>query len=91
MSELTGLAEKLKRAGHKLTAPRQAVVQVLEQEGSHLSPNEILAQGRQNTNYTIRYVRPDAILISGPDLPSVTFVQAPEGTTLDFEEKSAAE
>lgn len=46
MSELTGLAEKLKRAGHKLTAPRQAVVQVLEQEGEHLSPNEILAQGR---------------------------------------------
>ena len=47
MTELTGLAEKLKRAGHKLTAPRQAVVQVLEQEGSHLSPNEILVQGRQ--------------------------------------------
>jgi Fur family ferric uptake transcriptional regulator len=46
MTELTGLAEKLKRAGHKLTAPRQAVVQVLEQEGSHLSPNEVLAQGR---------------------------------------------
>ena len=47
MAELTGLAGKLKRAGHKLTAPRQAVVQVLEQEGAHLSPNEILAQGRQ--------------------------------------------
>jgi len=47
MSELTGLAEKLKRAGHKLTAPRQAVVQVLEQEGAHLSSNEILAQGRR--------------------------------------------
>jgi Fur family ferric uptake transcriptional regulator len=47
MTELTGLAERLKRAGHKLTAPRQAVVQVLEQEGAHHSPNDILAQGRQ--------------------------------------------
>jgi Fur family ferric uptake transcriptional regulator len=47
MTELTGLAEKLKRAGHKLTAPRRAVVEVLEQDGEHLSPNEVLARGRQ--------------------------------------------
>lgn len=45
----------------------------------------------QNTHYTIRYVRPDAISISGPDLPSVPFVQAPEGTTLDFQEERVAE
>ncbi len=47
MSELADLATKLKRAGYKLTAPRQAVVQVLEHEGEHLSPNEVLALGRQ--------------------------------------------
>jgi Fur family ferric uptake transcriptional regulator len=46
MSELNGLAQKLKRAGHKLTAPRRAVIQVLEEEGQHLSPNEVLAHGR---------------------------------------------
>jgi Fur family ferric uptake transcriptional regulator len=47
MSELTDLSEKLKRAGHKLTVPRRAVVQVLEQAGKHLSPNEVLTQGKQ--------------------------------------------
>ena len=47
MSELAVLATKLKRAGYKLTAPRQAVEQVLEHEGEHLSPNEVLALGRQ--------------------------------------------
>jgi Fur family ferric uptake transcriptional regulator len=47
MSKLTNLAEELRRAGHKLTVPRQAVLQVLEQEGEHLSPNEILARGKQ--------------------------------------------
>ena len=47
MSELADLATKLKRAGYKLTAPRQAVAQVLEHEGEHLSPSEVLALGRQ--------------------------------------------
>jgi Fe2+ or Zn2+ uptake regulation protein len=47
MPELTDLTSKLKRAGHKLTAPRMAVVQALEQGDGHLSPNEILARGRQ--------------------------------------------
>ncbi len=46
MSEVTDLSASLKRAGYKLTAPRRAVVQVLEQEGEHLSPNEVLALGR---------------------------------------------
>jgi len=47
MSKLSGLAVGLKLAGYKLTAPRQAVVQVLEQEGDHLSPNEVLTLGQQ--------------------------------------------
>lgn len=47
MSELSGLAARLKVAGYKLTAPRQAVVQVLEQKGEHLSPNEVLTLGQQ--------------------------------------------
>lgn len=47
MSELSGLAARLKRAGYKLTAPRQAVVQVLEEEGKHLSREEVLALGQQ--------------------------------------------
>ena len=47
MCDLSDLAARLKVAGYKLTAPRQAVAQVLEQEGLHLSPNEILAQGKQ--------------------------------------------
>jgi Fur family ferric uptake transcriptional regulator len=46
MSELTGLTAKLKRAGYKLTEPRLAVIQVLEQEDKHLSPEEVLALGQ---------------------------------------------
>lgn len=41
------LAEALRRAGYKLTAPRRAVIQVLEQEGEHLSSAEVWALGRQ--------------------------------------------
>ncbi len=44
----------------------------------------------RDSHYTIRYVRPDAIVIDGPDLPSVTFEQAPEEATLEFEEQSLA-
>jgi Fur family ferric uptake transcriptional regulator len=47
MSELYHLADRLKEAGYKLTAPRQAVIQVLEAEGGHLSPAEVLSLGRQ--------------------------------------------
>jgi Fur family transcriptional regulator, ferric uptake regulator len=47
MAELIGLSAKLKRAGYKLTAPRRTVVQVLENEGEHLSSNEVLELGRQ--------------------------------------------
>jgi Fur family ferric uptake transcriptional regulator len=46
MSELANLSARLKCAGYKLTAPRQAVVQVLEQEGEHLSPSDVLALGQ---------------------------------------------
>ncbi len=41
------LAEALKRAGYKLTAPRKAIIQVLEQEGEHLSSGEVWALSRQ--------------------------------------------
>jgi Fur family ferric uptake transcriptional regulator len=47
MFELSDLAARLKVAGYKLTVPRQAVVQILEQNGGHLSPNEVLTLGRQ--------------------------------------------
>lgn len=47
MAELIGLSTKLKRAGYKLTAPRRIVVQVLENEGEHLSSKEVLELGRQ--------------------------------------------
>ena len=47
MPEPTDLSLKLKRAGYKLTAPRRAVAQVLEEEGEHLSGNEVLALGRR--------------------------------------------
>ena len=47
MSEMSELAPRLKQAGYRLTAPRQAVIQVLEKEGQHLSPSEVLALGRQ--------------------------------------------
>jgi Fur family ferric uptake transcriptional regulator len=47
MSELTSLGHKLTDAGYRLTAPRSAIVQVLEQEHRHLSPNEVLTLGQQ--------------------------------------------
>jgi len=40
-------AEALRRAGYKMTAPRKAIVQVLEQEGEHLSSGEVWALGRR--------------------------------------------
>lgn len=46
MSELTGLAARLKRAGYKLTDARLAVIEVLEREDKHLSSDEVLALGQ---------------------------------------------
>jgi Fur family ferric uptake transcriptional regulator len=39
------LADRLQQAGYKLTAPRRAVLQVLE-AGEHLGPAEVLERGR---------------------------------------------
>ncbi len=47
MDRLRNLSDALKRAGYKLTAPRKAIVEVLEREGEHLSSSEVLALGRQ--------------------------------------------
>jgi Fur family ferric uptake transcriptional regulator len=46
MSQSPCLAERLKAAGYRLTAPRLAVVQVLERERNHLNPAELLERGR---------------------------------------------
>jgi Fur family ferric uptake transcriptional regulator len=46
MSKPCRLAERLKEAGYRLTAPRQAIIQVLETEGKHLNPAEVLEQGQ---------------------------------------------
>ncbi|MBC7262423.1 MAG: transcriptional repressor [Chloroflexi bacterium] len=43
---LETVIERLQGAGHRLTKPRMAVLQVLESEGEHLSPAEILARGQ---------------------------------------------
>lgn len=40
------LEEQLRDAGYRVTEPRRAVIQVLEGAGRHLSPAEILQQGR---------------------------------------------
>ncbi|MCC6169580.1 MAG: transcriptional repressor [Caldilineaceae bacterium] len=40
------LVERLRGAGYKVTPPRLAVLQVIEQGGDHLNPNEILEQAR---------------------------------------------
>jgi Fur family ferric uptake transcriptional regulator len=43
---LETIVERLQEAGHRLTKPRMAVLQVLENGGEHLSPAEILARGQ---------------------------------------------
>lgn len=40
------LAERLRQAGYRLTAPRRAVLQVVESTNGHLGYAETLAQGR---------------------------------------------
>lgn len=47
MSSISGLEERLKKAGYKLTKPRQAVIEVLETYPEHLSHNQILKAGRK--------------------------------------------
>jgi Fur family ferric uptake transcriptional regulator len=40
------IIRQLRDAGYKVTPPRLAVLQVVEQEGEHLNPSEILARAR---------------------------------------------
>lgn len=40
------LTARLRNAGYKLTPPRRAVLEVIQQEGEHLNPNEILRQAQ---------------------------------------------
>ncbi len=40
------LTARLRNAGYKLTPPRLAVLEVIQQEGEHLNPNEILRQAQ---------------------------------------------
>ncbi|MBC8254239.1 MAG: transcriptional repressor [Ardenticatenia bacterium] len=40
------LADRLRQEGYRLTAPRRAVLQVLKEGEEHLSPAEVLEQGR---------------------------------------------
>ena len=47
MSNMDKLAEQLKKAGYKLTRPRLAVLEVLENEGDHLSHGQILDEGKK--------------------------------------------
>ena len=43
----SGMARALRRAGHRMTKPRLAVVQVLLENDEGLSPDEIHSQGRE--------------------------------------------
>lgn len=38
--------QRLRKAGYKVTPPRMAVLEVIQREGEHLNPHEILAQAR---------------------------------------------
>lgn len=40
------LIERLREAGFKVTPPRLAVLEVIQREGEHLNPNEILEQAK---------------------------------------------
>ena len=41
------LANHLRQAGYRLTAPRRAVLEVLESQNTHLSPAEVLTAGQK--------------------------------------------
>lgn len=47
MSNIVGLAAHLKKAGYKLTRPRLAVIEVLENQGDHFSHDQILDEGKK--------------------------------------------
>ena len=47
MTTISGLSERLKKAGYKLTPARRAVIEVLESNHDHLSHNEILDAGQK--------------------------------------------
>ncbi len=40
------IIDRLRTAGHKITPPRLAVLEVIEQEGEHLNPAEILTRAQ---------------------------------------------
>lgn len=40
------MAKRLQEAGYRMTAPRQAVLEVVEAERGHLSPAEVLRRGQ---------------------------------------------
>lgn len=46
MSTATSFIERLRDAGYKITPPRLAVLQVIEQEGEHLDPAQILRRAQ---------------------------------------------
>jgi len=47
VTTISGLCERLKKAGYKLTPARRAVIEVLESNHDHLSHNEILNEGQK--------------------------------------------
>lgn len=46
MSTATSFTERLRDAGYKITPPRLAVLEVIEQEGEHLDPAQILLRAQ---------------------------------------------
>jgi Fur family ferric uptake transcriptional regulator len=46
LKQSSAWAERLREAGYRLTAPRRAVLRVLENAGSHLRPDEVLQGAR---------------------------------------------
>jgi len=46
MSTSNPFVERLRAAGYKITPPRLAVLQVIEQEGEHLDPAQILRRAQ---------------------------------------------
>lgn len=47
MSQSTSFIERLRDAGYKITPPRLAVLEVIEQEGEHLDPAQILRHAQE--------------------------------------------
>jgi Fur family transcriptional regulator, ferric uptake regulator len=80
MAEFQELLERLRQAGYKITPPRMAVLEVIQQEGGHLNPVEVLEHakaihprlGRATVYRTLELltqlgiVRPIYLVDSGP-------------------------